>query len=185
MDRGEPARFRGADPGAVLVTGGAGYIGSHMALALCDAGREAVVIDNLSNGDIAAIPAGVTFHRGDVADAELVRRVIRRHDVGLVMHFAGSVSLPESLERPLDYFRNNTGASRSLATTCVEAGVRRFIFSSSAAVYGGAAPTPFREDDATAPLTPYGVSKLDTETLLRELSESCPGFEAVSLRYFN
>ena len=171
--------------GAVLVTGGAGYIGSHTSLDLHDAGREVIVLDDFSNGHIAAIPSGVAVYRGDVADAALVQGVIRRHDVQLVMHLAGSVSLAESLERPLDYFRNNTEASRSLAMTCVRAGVRRFIFSSSAAVYGGATPAPFREIDIAAPLTPYGISKLDTETMLRELSALYPGFEAVSLRHFN
>jgi UDP-glucose 4-epimerase len=125
------------------------------------------------------------FHRGDVADAELIAWVVRRHDVDLVMHFAGSVSPRESLDRPGDYFRNNTVASEALAAACAEAGVRRFIFSSSAAVYGGAAPTPFQEHDAATPTTPYGVSKLATEILLTDLSASCPGFEAVSLRYFN
>ena len=185
MDTDDPDGSRAPRPGAVLVTGGAGFIGSHMVLALLDVGHEVAVIDNLSSGDIAAVPAGVAFYPGDVADAALVRRVIRGHGVGTAMHFAGSVSLPESLERPLDYLRNNTGASRALATACVEEGVRRFIFSSSAAVYGGAALSPFREDDAAAPLTPYGVSKLETETMLTALSASCPGFHAVSLRYFN
>jgi UDP-glucose 4-epimerase len=185
MDAGEPSRPYAPHSGVVMVTGGAGYIGSHMVLALCDMGYAVVVLDDLSTGYIAAIPAAVAFHRGDVADAVLVRRLIERYGVRLVMHFAGSISLEESLERPLEYLRNNTEASRSLATTCVEAGVRRFIFSSSAAVYGGAALTPFREDDATEPLTPYGMSKLNTETLLMELSASCPGFAAVSLRNFN
>jgi UDP-glucose 4-epimerase len=127
----------------------------------------------------------VAFHRGNAADVELVRGALRRHGIGLVMHFAGSVSPPESLERPLDYYRNNTATSEALATACAEAGVRRFIFSSSAAVYGRGTPTPFREDGVTAPLTPYGASKLATETMLRDLSASCPGFDAVSLRYFN
>ena len=185
MGSGEPEQSRAPRLGAVLVTGGAGYIGSHTTLELSDSGCEVVVIDDFSNGDIAAIPSSVAVYRGNVADAPLVRRVIRRHDVRLVMHFAGSVSLAESLERPSDYFRNNTEASRSLATTCIEAGVRRFIFSSSAAVYGVAISTPYREIDVTAPFTPYGISKLDTEILLRELSESYPGFEAVSLRHFN
>ena len=185
MDIGEPDLTGPRRSGAVLVTGGAGYIGSHTVLALRDAGRDVVVIDDLSNGDIAAVPGDVAFHRGDVADAGLVREVIRGHGIGLVMHLAGSVSPPESLERPLDYQRNNTTASQALAAACVEAGVRRFIFSSSAAVYGRGGPRPFREDDDTDPLTPYGVSKLVTETMLRDLSASCPGFEAVSLRYFN
>ncbi len=185
MEAGEPEQSASSGVGAVLVTGGAGYIGSHTVLELSDAGCEVVVIDDFSNGDIAAVPSSVAVYRGNVADAPLVRQVIRRHDVRLVMHFAGSVSLAESFERPLDYVRNNTEASRFLATTCVEAGVRRFIFSSSAAVYGGAMSTPFREIDVTAPLTPYGISKLDTEILLGELSASYPGFEAVVLRYFN
>jgi UDP-glucose 4-epimerase len=185
MGSAERAQPGTSDRRTVLVTGGAGYIGSHAVLALRDQGREVVVIDDLSNGDIAAVPEGVVFHQRDVADAEFVRGLIRRHGVGLVMHLAGSVSAPESLERPLDYHRNNTLASEALAKACVEAGVRQFIFSSSAAVYGESAGSPFREDAAPAPLTPYGLSKLMTETMLADLSASCPGFEAVSLRYFN
>jgi UDP-glucose 4-epimerase len=181
-ERGEAP---GSDRLAVLVTGGAGYIGSHVVLALRDQRREVVVIDDLSNGDVAAIPEGVTFHQRDVADAEFVGRVIRRHGIGLVMHLAGSVSAPESLERPLDYLRNNTAASAELARACVAAGVGRFIFSSSAAVYGRCGVPPFREDAVPAPITPYGLSKLMTETMLADLSASYPGFEAVSLRYFN
>jgi UDP-glucose 4-epimerase len=169
----------------VLVTGGAGYIGSHVVLALRDHGREVVVIDDLSNGDAAAIPEGVEFHQRDVADTDFVRALIERHDVGLVMHLAASVSALESLERPLDYHRNNTLASEALARACVEAGVRQFIFSSSAAVYGESAGLPLAEDAALSPTTPYGLSKLTTETMLAGLSASCPGFEAVSLRYFN
>jgi len=170
---------------AVLVTGGAGYIGSHAVLALRDEGREVVVIDDLSTGDIAAIPAAVTFHHGNVADRDLVGRLLRTHGVGLVMHFAGSISPGHSIASPLDYYRNNTAASLALAAACVEAGVSRFIFSSSAAVYGGAGASPFREDAPTAPLTPYGASKLMTETILKDLSAARPGFNAVCLRYFN
>ena len=185
MPGGDAGGEAAAARSGVLVTGGAGYIGSHAVLALRDQGRKVVVIDDLSNGDIAAVPAGAAFHRGDVADAELVRWTIRRYGVGLVMHFAGSVSPPESVERPLDYLRNNTAASRALATASVEAGVRRFIFASSAAVYGGDGDSPFREDAVPAPITPYGLSKLMTEAMLADLSARWPGFEAVSLRYFN
>ena len=155
MGTDEPEQSASSGVGAVLVTGGAGYIGSHTVLELSDAGCEVVVIDDFSNGDIAAIPSNVAVYRGNVADVPLVRQVIRRHDVRLVMHFAGSVSLAESFERPLDYVRNNTEASRFLATTCVEAGVRRFIFSSSAAVYGVAISTPYREIDVAASSSPY------------------------------
>ena len=185
MELGERDLPPGSDRRAVLVTGGAGYIGSHAVLALRDQGREVVVIDDLSTGDIAAIPGGVAFHRRDIADADFVRWVIGRHGIGLVMHFAGSVSPPESLERPLDYLRNNAEASQALAAASVEAGVRRFIFSSSAAVYGQADVSPLREDATPAPITPYGLSKLMTESMLAELSASSPGFEAVSMRYFN
>ena len=170
---------------AVLVTGGAGYIGSHAVLALCDEGRAVVVLDDLSTGDLAAIPTAVTFQRGDIADRELVGRLLRAHGVGLVMHFAGSVSPGNSLTSPLDYYRNNTAASLALAAACVEAGVDRFIFSSSAAVYGSIGASPFREDAPTAPLTPYGASKLMTEIILRDLSAARHGFNAVCLRYFN
>lgn len=185
MGGGEVALLRSSAGQAVLVTGGAGYIGSHVAFAVRDEGRPVAVLDNLSNGDIAAVPLGVAFHRGDVGDANFVRRLIELHGIGLVMHFAGSVSPRESLERPLDYRRNNIEASQTLATACAEAGVRRFIFASSAAVYGERAISPFREDAVTAPMTPYGDSKLATESMLAALSAQWPGFEAVSLRYFN
>jgi UDP-glucose 4-epimerase len=173
------------DHNTVLVTGGAGYIGSHAVLALRDLGREVVVVDDLSNGDVAAIPEGVEFHRRDIADTDFVSALVRRRGVGLVMHLAASVSALESLQRPLDYHRNNTQASETLARACVEAGVRRLIFSSSAAVYGESADAPLREDATPSPITPYGVSKLMTEAMLAELSASHPGFQAVSLRYFN
>jgi UDP-glucose 4-epimerase len=168
-----------------MVTGGAGFIGSHAVLALRDHGREVVVIDDLSNSDLAAIPEGVAFHKGDVADADFVSALVQRHGVGLVLHLAGSVSAGESLQRPLDYHRNNTLASEALAKACAQAGVRKFIFSSSAAVYGESAGSPLREDTPPAPITPYGLSKLATERMLADLSAACPGFEAVSLRYFN
>lgn len=182
----DPARFEAAPGGgAILVTGGAGYVGSHAVLALRDAGREVVVIDDLSSGDLAAMPAGTPFHRGDVADRELVAKVIGDHGVRTVMHFAGSASPQESLVRPLEYYRNNTAASLALATACADLGVSRLIFSSSAAVYGVAGPSPLGEEAPTAPLTPYGASKLMTEMILRDLAAARPGFQALSLRYFN
>jgi UDP-glucose 4-epimerase len=170
---------------AILVTGGAGYIGSHAVLALADAGREVVVLDNLTTGFRAAIPDGVALVEGDVADADLVARTLEAHRVGAVMHFAASISVPESVADPAKYYRNNTCASLSLARTCIAAGIERFIFSSSASVYGNPDVNPVPEDAATRPMSPYGSSKLMTERMLADLAFAHPRFEAVCLRYFN
>ena len=169
----------------VLVTGGAGYIGSHAVLALRDSCRDVVVVDNLSTGVREALPHDVPFHLGEVADAALMGKVLREHDIGTVMHFAGSISVPESGADPLKYYRNNTCASLSLARSCVDAGVDKLIFSSTAAVYGTPEASPVREDSATRPINPYGASKLMTETMLRDLAASRPSFRPVCLRYFN
>lgn len=170
---------------SVLVTGGAGYIGSHAVLALRDAGRKVIVLDDLSTGVRDAVPEGVAFHRGSVADAMLVERIFADYEVTTVMHFAGSISVPESVAEPAKYYRNNTCASLSLAHACVRAGVNRFIFSSTAAVYGAPSSSPVSEDAQTKPLSPYGSSKLMTESMLRDLAVARPGFEPVCLRYFN
>ncbi|CAO3439877.1 UDP-glucose 4-epimerase GalE [Azospirillum doebereinerae] len=168
----------------VLVTGGAGYIGSHAVLALVDAGRPVVVLDDLSTGRRAAVPGNVPFVQGDAADPALVGRVLRDHAVGSVMHFAGSIIVPESVERPLDYYRNNTLTSHSLIESCVRAGVERFIFSSTAAVYGMPERLPIDEDTPTRPINPYGSSKLMTEWMLRDAA-AAHGLRPVVLRYFN
>jgi UDP-glucose 4-epimerase len=168
----------------VLVTGGAGYIGSHAVLALLEAGRRVVVIDTLATGFRWAVPEGVPFVHGDVADAPLVADTLARHQVGAVIHFAGSVVVPESVADPLKYYRNNTAASRSLLESCVTAGVPHFLFSSTAATYGIPERVPVAEDSQTVPINPYGWSKLMTERMLADAAAAHP-FNYGALRYFN
>ncbi len=168
----------------VLVTGGAGYIGSHAVLALRDAGWPVVVIDNLVTGFRWAVPEGVPFHEADVADAAAVERILKQHDIRAIMHFAGSVVVPESVTNPLKYYRNNTAASRALLESAVTCGVPHFIFSSTAATYGIPDETPCREDMPTRPINPYGMSKLMTEAMLADISAAHPINHAI-LRYFN
>ena len=170
--------------GTVLITGGAGYIGSHVVLALGDAGRPAVVIDDLSKGWRAAVPAGVPFYEGDVGDAELLREIMGRHKVSAVMHFAGAVVVPESVSEPLRYYSQNTVKSRTLIEVCVECGVRSFVFSSTAAVYGSVAGKAVSESAPTCPESPYGKSKLMTEWMLADVSLA-HGLPYAALRYFN
>ena len=169
---------------AVLVTGGAGYIGSHMAYALVDAAERVVVLDNLSTGVRANVPADAVFVQGDVGDGALVRGLIAEHGVTAVIHFAGSVIVPESIEKPLLYYANNTQASLTLIAACVDMGVKQFIFSSTAAVYGLSDGLPIAEVAATDPISPYGRSKLLTEWILRDAA-AAHDFRYVALRYFN
>ncbi len=169
----------------MLVTGGAGYIGSHVVLALRETGRKVVVIDDLSTGHLEALPEDVPFHRATVADPNALGQVLSEHDIGAVMHFAGSLSATASVQAPFDYYENNVAASLALLRGCAAAPDLKFIFSSSAAVYGRASPSPFREDAPTSPANPYGVTKLMTEYMLRDLSVAVAGFRALSLRYFN
>ena len=173
-----------ARPG-VLVTGGAGYIGSHAVLALHDRGAPVVVLDDLSTGFREAVPEDVAFFAGKVSDAGLLGHILEAHRIGAVLHFAGSISVPESVAEPAKYYANNTAASLSLAKSCIEGGVGRFIFSSTASVYGAAPVSPIREDAPQAPISPYGASKLMTETILRDLSRAHPTFKVLVLRYFN
>jgi len=168
----------------VLVTGGAGYIGSHAVLALLDAGWPVVVIDNLTTGFEWAVPEGAVFARGDIADRPLVARLIEEHRIGAVMHFAGSIVVPESVERPLKYYENNTVKSRSLIESAVNGGVRHFIFSSTAATYGIPDEVPVREEARTQPINPYGWSKLMTERMLADTAFAHP-LNYCALRYFN
>jgi UDP-glucose 4-epimerase len=168
----------------VLVTGGAGYIGSHAVLALLDAGWPVVVIDDLSTGFAWAVPEGIPFAQGDIADSALVADLIREHGIGAIMHFAGSVVVPESVANPLKYYGNNTVKSRALIESAVEGGVSRFIFSSTAAVYGIPEKVPVAEDAPTAPINPYGASKLMTEQMLRDTA-AAHGLGVGILRYFN
>ena len=168
----------------VLITGGAGYIGSHAVLTFGAAGHPAVVLDDLSTGRREAVPDSIPFILGDAGDRDLVARVIREHGIGAVVHFAGSVIVPESVADPLKYYRNNTAVSRNLVQACVETGVRHFIFSSTAAVYGIPEIVPVSEEAPTVPINPYGTSKLMTEWILRDTA-SAHDFQYVALRYFN
>jgi len=168
----------------VLVTGGAGYIGSHAVLALRDAGWPVVVIDNLSTGFRWALPDDVALIEGDVGDGALVGEVLRAHEIGAIMHFAGSIVVPESVADPLKYYHNNTANSRSLIAAAVAAGVPHFIFSSTAATYGVPDRIPAREDDPTVPINPYGWSKLMTEQMLADTA-AAHAVNYCALRYFN
>lgn len=168
----------------VLVTGGAGYIGSHAVLALADAGWPLVVIDDLSNGGRSAVPDGTPFYQGDIADADLLARIFAEHEIGSIMHFAGSIVVPDSVADPVTYFRNNTAKSLELIAAAVKAGVRHFIFSSTAAVYGNPEVVPVAEDAVLQPINPYGQSKLFFEQMLAEAARA-HGFNVAVLRYFN
>ena len=167
-----------------LVTGGAGYIGSHMTLELLDAGHSVVVVDDLSTGRASSIPEGVTFQRGDVGDGELITRLISATGVDAILHFAGSIVVPESVANPLAYYLNNTVKSRTLIEAAVKGGVRHFIFSSTAAVYGMPESNPVTEETDPAPMSPYGTSKLMTEWMLRDTAKAHP-LRYAALRYFN
>jgi UDP-glucose 4-epimerase len=169
---------------SVLVTGGAGYIGSHMVLELLDAGEDVIVLDNLSTGFRWAVAPEAKFVEGDVGDHNLVRRLFLKNDIDAVLHFAGSIVVPDSVADPLGYYLNNTCKSRTLIATAVEMRVPHFIFSSTAAVYGMPEENPVNEDAALAPISPYGSSKLMTEIMLRDAGVAHP-LRYVALRYFN
>jgi UDP-glucose 4-epimerase len=170
--------------GTVLVTGGAGYIGSHAVLALKDAGWKVAVIDDLSNGSRGVVPEGVPFYQGSIAERVLVDSIIDQLEIEAIMHFAGSIVVPESVERPLDYYANNTLASHALIEAAVDGGVKHILFSSTAAVYGAPDRVPIVEDDPKLPINPYGASKLMTERMLEDASAAHP-FNYGALRYFN
>ena len=167
----------------VLVTGGAGYIGSHVVRQLVERGERVIVLDNLSTGFREAV-LGVDLIEGNVGDADLVRSILREHSIETVLHFAAHTIVPESVRDPLKYYGNNTCATRSLLDSCSNAGVRHFVFSSTAAVYGMPAEGAACELTATAPINPYGMSKLMSENMLRDLSAAGP-LRHVILRYFN
>jgi UDP-glucose 4-epimerase len=169
---------------SILVTGGAGYIGSHMVHELADAGEAVVALDNLATGFDWAVAEGVPLIVGDTGDQPLVASIIAEHKVEAVIHFAASTVVPESVAEPLAYYRNNTVNSRALIETAIKGGVRHFIFSSTAAVYGNPERMPVAEDAPTMPMSPYGASKLMTETMLRDAGHA-HGLGYVILRYFN
>jgi UDP-glucose 4-epimerase len=169
---------------AVLVTGGAGYIGSHMVWDLLDAGEDVVVLDRLSTGFEWAVAPEAKLVVGDVGDAELVGSVIAENKIDAIIHFAGSIVVPESVADPLGYYANNTSKTRNLLEAAVNGGVPHFIFSSTAAVYGAGGAEPVREDAPLHPESPYGRSKLMTEWMLADTAAAYP-LEYTALRYFN
>lgn len=169
---------------SVLVTGAAGYVGAHMLLALRDAGEAAVALDDLSVGARWLVPEGIPLVVADVGDKAALARAFAGHDVDEVIHFAGSITVPESLERPLAYYRNNTLNTLALIEACVEAGVSRFIFSSTAAVYGAPETSPVGEAAPIRPISPYGASMAMSERILEDAARA-HGLAAVILRYFN
>ena len=169
---------------AVLVTGGAGYIGSHMVFGLVDRGEKVVVLDNLSTGNRGLVADGADFVQGDAGDQALVQRLIADRGIDAVIHFAGSIVVPESVEKPLAYYANNTVVARNLIEAAIESGVRNFIFSSTATVYAGESDKPLSENFQTGPISPYGRSKLMTEWMLEDASRA-HDFGYVALRYFN
>jgi UDP-glucose 4-epimerase len=169
---------------AVLVTGGAGYIGSHMVLRLCDAGEKVVVLDNLVTGFDWAVDHRAILVEGNAGDMDLVGRLIAEHDIKEIIHFAGSIVVPESVSNPLKYYGNNTATSRNLIEAAVTGGVKHMVFSSTAAVYGMPGLEPVSEDNVLNPLSPYGRSKLMTEMMLADVAAAHP-FTYGALRYFN
>ncbi|WP_108398004.1 UDP-glucose 4-epimerase GalE [Devosia submarina] len=169
---------------AVLVTGGAGYIGSHMVLNLADSGEKVVVLDNLSTGFDWAIDGRAIFEQGHAGDTALVRGLIDKHGINEIIHFAGSIVVPESVADPLKYYANNTATSRNLIEAAVQGGVQSFIFSSTAAVYGMTGLEPVVETTPLSPMSPYGRSKLMTEMMLADVAAAHPLRFGV-LRYFN
>jgi len=168
----------------ILVTGGAGYIGSHMTLALMAAGERPVVIDNLSTGFRSAVPRDVPFYQGSSGDPGLVGDVLRRHHVGAIIHFAASIVVPDSVADPLAYYDNNTVNSRALIACAVEHGIPHIVFSSTAAVYGEPRVLPIDEDQPLDPINPYGRSKLMVEWMLQDTAKTAP-LSYAALRYFN
>jgi UDP-glucose 4-epimerase len=169
---------------SVLVTGGAGYIGSHMVLALLDGGEDVIVLDNLSTGFRWAVPARAKFVAGDAGNRDLLLRLFLTHRIDAVIHFAGSIVVPESLADPLGYYLNNTCKSRNLIAASVDAKIPHVIFSSSAAVYGMPEQNPVAEDARLEPISPYGTSKLMIELMLRDAA-AAHNLRYVALRYFN
>ncbi|MDE2110137.1 MAG: UDP-glucose 4-epimerase GalE [Alphaproteobacteria bacterium] len=169
---------------AVLVTGGCGYVGSHLVWAFCDRGESAIVLDDLSTGFAWAIPPDVTLFRGDVGDGELLNRIFLNHEIDAIVHLAGASVVAESIVDPLEFYLNNTVKSHALVAAAIRNGVKNFIFSSTAAVYGNLEVIPVTEDVVPKPVSPYGSSKLMTETMLADTARA-HDFHYLALRYFN
>ena len=170
--------------GRVLVTGGAGYIGSHAVLALLDAGYDVSVADNLVTGFRWAVPDAAAFHEVDISDTDAMAAILKGDAITAIMHFAGSVVVPESVENPLKYYRNNTAATRNLIEAAVRVGIPHFIFSSTAATYGTPDEVPVKETTLQIPINPYGMSKLMSEAMLADTA-AAHDFAYCALRYFN
>jgi UDP-glucose 4-epimerase len=168
---------------AVLVTGGAGYIGSHTVIELLDQGEEVVVIDSLRQGHKPAVVGG-TFYQGNIRDEELLEQIFSKHDIEAVIHFAASSLVGESVEQPLEYYQNNVIATHTLVKKMVEHDIKMIVFSSTAATYGEPKQVPIQEDDLTLPTNPYGETKLAIERMLKWCDQAY-GLKSVSLRYFN
>lgn len=169
---------------AVLITGGAGYIGSHVVYEFLDNGHDVVVVDNLSTGLKSLLPNDVPFYEGDVQNSDMMDRIFSSHHIDAALHFAGSIIVPESIENPLKYYQNNTTASLGLLQSCVKHKVKNFIFSSTAAIYGNNSLQLMKEEYAPDPGSPYATSKLMTEMMIRDTA-SAHGLNYAILRYFN
>jgi UDP-glucose 4-epimerase len=176
--------FNGLCQMTVLVTGGAGYIGGHAVLALLDRQESLVVLDDLSTGIRAAVPTNVPLVVGDVGDIKFVTQLVQEHRVEAILHFAAKIIVPDSVADPLSYYLNNTVKTRALLEAAVRGNVKHFVFSSTAAVYGNPSVTPVNEEAIPTPLSPYGMSKLMSEQMLRDASAAF-GLSYVILRYFN
>ncbi|MDH3379259.1 MAG: UDP-glucose 4-epimerase GalE [Gammaproteobacteria bacterium] len=174
-----------AKRGCVLVTGGAGYIGSHTTQQLTDAGYGVVVLDNLCTGHRWAVASSADFYEGDAGDSALLNRIFQCHEISTVIHFAAHTVVPESVADPIKYYDNNAAVSQRLITACTANGIDRFLFSSSAAVYGFPATTAVTEKSPTTPMNPYGTSKLITEWMLQDTATATSQFRYLALRYFN
>lgn len=168
----------------ILITGGAGFIGGHMTLGLLDRGETPVVLDDMSNGVPWAVPPKVTFYHGDVADFALVSRIIRDHGIDTILHFAARLITPDLYNRPLEFYLQNTVKSRALLQAAIDGGIKNFIFSGTAAVYGNPPVNPVTEEGPIAPISAYGASKHMTEVMLADAARSA-GMKYVTLRYFN
>jgi UDP-glucose 4-epimerase len=169
----------------ILVTGGAGYIGSHAVRKLIEAGHTVVVLDNLSYGHRSAIPSAVPFYQVDLKETDRIEEILRKHQIQAVMHFAALISVGESVQKPLLYYQNNTAGAMSLLEAMERVGVKRFVFSSTAATYGEPEETPIFETTKQLPINPYGRSKWFVEQMLRDIAAADPEFGFVAFRYFN